>query len=161
MEDVYRLQKFNSQTIKDKYPIPLIDDLLDEVYGSQFFTKLDLRFGNHQVRMHEEDNAKTAFCTHEERYEFIVMPFGLTNAPSTFQNLMNDVFKGYLRKFILVFFDDILIYNKTWEDHLSHVKTVLVILEFNKLFVKFSKCKFGITEAEYLGHIISRGVSAD
>jgi hypothetical protein len=136
-------RELNGKTVKDRYPIPVVDELLDELQGSRFFTKLDLRNGYHQVRMHPEDVDKTAFRTHRGHFEFLVMPFGLTNAPSTFQSLMNDILNPFIRKFVLVFFDDILIYSKTWAAHLQQVKQVFQTLRAHKLALKRSKCFLG------------------
>jgi hypothetical protein len=152
--------------IKDKFPIPviddLLDDLLDELSGVEFFTKIDLHSGYHQIRMKEADIPKMTFHTHEGHYEFLVMPFGLCNAPSTFQSLMNYVFHPFLHHFVLVFFDDIPIYRKTWTDHLTHVDQVLHLLSQHQLFLKQSKCDFGASEVEYLGHLVDKdGVRVD
>jgi hypothetical protein len=123
---------------------------------------LDLRSRYFQIRVRLEDVQKIAFQTHESHYEFKVMPFSLTNAPTTFQATMNKHFHPYLRKFVLVFFDDILIYNKTWKEHMKHLEQVLSLLEKNQFYAKLSKCSFGKEEVEYLGHVISQeGVKVD
>lgn len=116
---------------------------------------MDLKAGYHQIRVHEQDILKIAFRTHEGHYEFVVMPFGHTNAPATFQCLMNDVFRPYLCKFILVFFDSILVYSKSWTEHHSHLQIVLSTLFDHQLFAKASKCRFKVPQVDYLGHVIS------
>jgi hypothetical protein len=119
----------NKKTIKNCYPIPGIDELMDEIHGAVFFTKIDLHSGYHQISIREQDIEKTMFRCHFGHFEFLVMSFGLTNAPATFQSCMNHIFIRQLRKYILVFFDDILIYNKTWDEHLAHLGEVLGIMQ--------------------------------
>ena len=152
----------NWATVKDKLPIPVVKELLDELHSANFFTKLDLRSGYHQVRVYPADVHKTAFCTHHDHFEFLVMPFGLSNTPSSFHTLMNSVLKPFLRRCVLVFFDDILIYSSSWTEHLQHLCAVLVTLRAHRLHLKRSKCSFATTTVHYLGHVITaEGVAMD
>lgn len=152
----------NAITVKNKHPMPVVEELLDELNGACWFTKLDFRSGYHQIRMAPEDQHKTTFRTHNGLFEFLVMPFGLTNALATFQSLMNKIFAHLLRKGVLVFMDDILIYSKTLEEHHSLLKQVFEILQQHQFFIKMSKCSFAQTTIEYLGHIISaQGVATE
>ncbi|GJT68583.1 putative reverse transcriptase domain-containing protein [Tanacetum coccineum] len=153
-------RELNKLTVKNRYPLPRIDDLFDQLQGSSVYSKIDLRSGYHQLRVREEDIPKTAFRTRYGHYEFQVMPFGLTNAPAVFMDLMNRVCKPYLDKFMIVFIDDILIYSKNKQEHEEHLKLILELLKKEELYAKFSKCKFWIPKVQFLGHVIdSQGLA--
>ncbi|XP_077232116.1 uncharacterized protein LOC143866802 [Tasmannia lanceolata] len=155
-------REMNNVTIKNKYPLPRIDDLFDQLQGAMYFSKIDLRSGYHQLKVKKEDVPKTAFRTRYRHYAFIVMPFGLTNAPAVFMDLMNRVFHDYLDKFVVVFIDDILVYSKSREEHEEHLKIVLQTLRQKKLYAKFSKCEFWLQQVAFLGHTVTReGISVD
>lgn len=152
----------NAITVKNRYPLPVIDELLDDLAGATIFTSLDLRAGYHQIRMRPEDEHKTAFKTHHGHYEFRVMSYGLTGAPATFQGVMNTVLSPLLRKGVLVFIDDILIYSATLTEHVQLLRQVFQLLTEHQLKVKRSKCSFAQSSLIYLGHVISHaGVSTD
>ncbi|GJV89446.1 putative reverse transcriptase domain-containing protein, partial [Tanacetum coccineum] len=154
--------ELNKLTVKNRYPLPRIDDLFDQLQGSSIYSKIDLRSGYHQLRVREEDIPKTAFRTRYGHYEFQVMPFGLTNAPAVFMDLMNRVCKPYLDKFVIVFIDDILIYSKNKQEHAEHLKLILELLKKEQLYAKFSKCEFWIPKVQFLGHVIdSQGIHVD
>ncbi|GKC80034.1 putative reverse transcriptase domain-containing protein, partial [Tanacetum coccineum] len=155
-------RELNKLTVKNRYPLPRIDDLFDQLQGSSVYSKIDLRSGYHQLRVREEDIPKTAFRTRYGHYEFQVMPFGLTNAPAVFMDLMNRVCKPYLDKFVIVFIDDILIYSKSKQEHEKHLKIILELLKKEELYAKFSKCEFWIPKVQFLGHVIdSEGIHVD
>nr|GEX99147.1 putative reverse transcriptase domain-containing protein [Tanacetum cinerariifolium] len=155
-------RELNKITVKNRYPLPRIDNLFDQLQGSSIYSKIDLRSGYHQLRVREEDISKTAFRTRYGHYEFQVMSFGLTNAPAIFMDLMNRVCKPYLDKFVIVFIDDILIYSKNEQEHGEHLKLILELLKKEKLYAKFSKCEFWIPRVLFLGHVIeSRGIYVD
>jgi hypothetical protein len=135
-------RKLNEVTIKNKYPLPKIEDLFDQLNGAKVFSKIDLRTGYHQLKVQESDIPKTAFTTRYGLFEYTVMSFSLTNAPAYFMNLMNKVFMKFLDKFVVVFIDDILVYSKTEEEHAEHLRLVLGTLREHQLYAKFSKCEF-------------------
>jgi hypothetical protein len=152
----------NEVTIKNKYPLPRIEDLFNQLRGVSVFSKIDLRLGYHQLRIRPSDIPKTTFITKYGVYEYTVMSFGLTNAPAFFMNLMNNVFMDYLDKFVVVFIGDILIYSQSEEEHVDHLKIVLQRLREHQLYEKLSKCEFCIDEVLFLGHIINRdGLAMD
>ncbi|GJS84481.1 putative reverse transcriptase domain-containing protein [Tanacetum coccineum] len=155
-------RELNKLTVKNRYPLPRIDDLFDQLQGSSVYSKIDLRSGYHQLRVRNEDIPKTAFRTRYGHYEFQVMPFGLTNAPAVFMDLMNRVCRPYLDKFVIVFIDDILIYSKTKEEHDVHLRLILELLKKEELYAKFSKCDFWLSKVQFLGHVIdSEGIHVD
>ena len=155
-------RQINKVTVKNKYPLPRIEDLFDQLRGASVFSKIDLRSGYYQLRVKEVDVPKTAFRTRYGHYEFLVMPFGLTNAPAAFIDLMNRVFHPYLDQFVVVFIDDILVYSKDAQEHEHHLRIVLQTLRENKLFAKLSKCDFWLKEVSFLGHIVSAaGIRVD
>ncbi|GJY35785.1 putative reverse transcriptase domain-containing protein [Tanacetum coccineum] len=155
-------RELNKLTIKNRYPLPRIDNLFDQLQGSSGYSKIDLRSGYHRLRIKEEDIPITAFRTRYGHFEFQVMPFGLTNAPAVFMDLINRVCKPYLDKFIIVFIDDIFIYSKDEEEHGKHLKIILELLKKERLYAKFSKCDFGLDSIQLLGHVIDRsGVHVD
>ena len=155
-------RQLNKLTVKNKYPLPRIDDLFDQLKGASIFSKIDLRSGYHQLKIKDADVHKTAFRTRYGHYEFLVMPFGLTNAPAAFMDLMNRVFRPYVDQFVVVFIDDILVYSKDREIHDTHLRVVLEILRKEQLYAKLSKCEFWLTEVSFLGHIVSKeGIRVD
>nr|GEX79369.1 putative reverse transcriptase domain-containing protein [Tanacetum cinerariifolium] len=155
-------RELNRITIRNRYPLPRIDDLFDQLQGAKYFSKIDLRSGYHQLRVKDHDICKTAFRTRYGHYEFLVMPFGLTNAPAVFMDLMNRIFHEYLDKFVIVFIDDILVYFKSKEEHEQHLQIMLEILRQKKLYTKFLKCEFWLQQVAFLGHIVSAdGITMD
>ncbi|KAL0544206.1 hypothetical protein IC582_019319 [Cucumis melo] len=155
-------RQLNKVTIRNKYPLPCIDDLFNQLRGAAWFSKIDLRSGYHQLKVRESDIAKTSFRTRYGHYEFRVMPFGLTNAPAVFMDLMNRIFHQYLDQFVIVFIDDILVYSVDKESHEEHLRIVLQTLRDKQLYAKFNKCEFWLEQVVFLGHVVSaKGVSVN
>ena len=152
----------NEVIIKNKYPLPRIDLLFDQLAGAKVFSKINLRSGYHQIKIKPEDIPKTAFTTRYGLYEYLVMFFGLTNAPADFMYLMNSIFMPELDKFVVVFIDDILVYSKNKKELAEHLRIVLTCLREHQLYAKFSKCDFWLKEVQFLGHVLSaKGVAVD
>ena len=149
-------RQLNNLTIKNKYPLPKIDDLFDQLKGASIFLKIDLRSGYHQLRIKDVDVHKTTFRTRYGHYEFLVMPFGLKNAPVAFMDLMNQFFRPHVDQFVVVFIDDILMYSKDRENHDTHLRVVFETLRKEQLYAKLSKCEFWLNEVSFLGHIVSK-----
>src|SRR3989442_11297372 len=155
-------RRMNQATVKNKYPLPRMDDLFDQLQGAKVFSKIDLRSGYHQLKIAKEDIPKTAFRTRYGHYEFLVMPFGLTNAPAVFMALMNKIFQPYLDQFVIVFIDNILVYSENSELHEKHLRTFLQILRERRLYAKLSKCEFWLDHVMFLRHVISaNGIEVD
>ena len=155
-------RQLNRVTIKNRYPLPRIDDLVDQLRGARVYSKIDLRIGYHQLRVRKTDIPKTVFRTRYGHFEFTVMPSRFTNAPAEFMDLMHKVFQPYLDQFVMVFIDDILIYSHFGEEHEDHLRIILQALRDHQLYTKFSKCEFWLTEVKFLGHVVSAsGVSVD
>ena len=149
-------RQLNKVTIKNKYPIPRIDDLFDQLQGACVFSKIDLRSGYHQLKIRATDVSKTAFRMRYGHHKFLVMSFGLTNAPSAFMSLMNEIFKPYMDLFVILFIDDILIYLKSRKEHEEHLRIVLEVLRGKRLYAKFSKCEFWLDSVSFLVHVVLR-----
>jgi len=150
-------RQLNKVTIKNRYPLPRIDDLMDQLIFTEVFSNIDLRSGYHHLRVKAEYVSKIAFRTRYGHYEYSVMPFGVTNAPGVFIEYMNRIFHPYLDQFVVVFIDDILVYSKSEEEHSEHLRIVLQVLKEKRLFAKLSKCEFWLREVTFLGHVISKG----
>ena len=155
-------RQLNKMSVKNKYPLPKIDDLFDQLKGASVFSKIDLRSGYHQLRIKDVDVHKMAFRMWYGHYEYLVMLLGLTNAPVAFMDLMNRVFRPYVDRFVMVFIEDILVYSKDWEDHDTHLRVVLETMRKEQLYAKMSKCEFWLREVSFLGHIVSeKGIRVD